>query len=454
METTTEVAALPHDALAHVFRCLPARSVADARSVCKAWRAIVDARALLLRHRELLPHYVHGVFVNYIDHCRPHLFARPFPASCEIDSMLGFLPTDEHWDWWSVLDHCRGLVLCDIERGGQLCVCNPATRRWTLVPSQRARWRDYTSAYLTFDPAISLTHYEILLIPTDPEKPQPALEVRLHGVDDERFCLDAWLQFLSSDVAEEEEGFRQQQLHSADEDMELNHVDDRCRLTEWPPTPWTLDVFSSSSGRWEQRTFVRQGEPVATVQDMRLDQPKPTWRGPRQRYAAYWQGALYVHCRGDIKKNTSAKPYLGISEKGVYYGIVQECQLGNGRQMDAPWIVHDVDDTDNASEALVKERFEWDSDSDDIFTIEAGSTEEYYGAGFDILGFHPYKEVVFLADHFRVVAYHLNTSKVQYLGNSRPKSYYHNYTNDIYESFVYTPCMIGELNKGSTMKEN
>ena len=54
-----------------------------------------------------------------------------------------------------------------------------------------------------------------------------------------------------------------------------------------------------------------------------------------------------------------------------------------------------------------------------------------------------------------VVADHLNTSKAQYLGNSRPKSYYRNYTNDIYESFVYTPCMIGELNKGSsTMKEN
>ena len=188
----------------------------------------------------------------------------------------------------------------------------------------------------------------------------------------------------------------------------------------------------------------------------------------------------------DIKKNTytSYKPYLGILEKGVYFGIVQDCQLRvwilnescgkmewilkceddlthlahhvrYGKQVDAPWIVHDVHDPDNASEAM-QESLDWDSDNDDIFTIEAGSTdEEYYGAGFDILGFHPYKGVVFLADHFRVVAYHLNTSKAQYLGNSRPKSYYRNYTNDIYESFVYTPCMIRELNKGSsTMKEN
>lgn len=180
-------------------------------------------------------------------------------------------------------------------------------------------------------------------------------------------------------------------------------------------------------------------------------------------------------------KDPFAKPYLGISEKGVYFGIVQECQLRvwilnessgqmewvlkceddlthysqhvrkYGAQMNAPWIVHDVHDTDNAPEAVLEERFEWDSDNDDIVTIKDESDEEHYG-GFDILGFHPHKELVFLTDHFRVVAYHLNTSKVQYLGNSRPKSYYHNYTNDIYESFVYTPCMIGELKKDSTMK--
>jgi hypothetical protein len=63
----------------------------------------------------------------------------------------------------------------------------------------------------------------------------------------------------------------------------------------------------------------------------------------------------------------------------------------------------------------------------------------------EILGFHPYKKVVFLPRPFAVVAYHMNTSKAQYLGNSRPYCYYHNYSNGIYESFVYTPCMTGEL---------
>jgi hypothetical protein len=53
-----------------------------------------------------------------------------------------------------------------------------------------------------------------------------------------------------------------------------------------------------------------------------------------------------------------------------------------------------------------------------------------------------------MARWFGVVAYHLNASKIQYLGISRPKCYYRNHTNGIYESFLYTPCMIGDLLHG------
>uniref|UniRef100_M8C4U0 Uncharacterized protein n=1 Tax=Aegilops tauschii TaxID=37682 RepID=M8C4U0_AEGTA len=66
-------------------------------------------------------------------------------------------------------------------------------------------------------------------------------------------------------------------------------------------------------------------------------------------------------------------------------------------------------------------------------------------------GFHPYKEVVYLTDLFGVVAYHLKNSKVQYLGNSRAESYDRSYTDGIYESFVYSPCMVGELNEGDNI---
>ena len=55
------------------------------------------------------------------------------------------------------------------------------------------------------------------------------------------------------------------------------------------------------------------------------------------------------------------------------------------------------------------------------------------------------------ADMFEVVAYHLSDSKIQYLGYSRPKSYYCNWTNGISDSFVYTPRMVGELKKECTV---
>ena len=95
---------------------------------------------------------------------------------------------------------------------------------------------------------------------------------------------------------------------------------------------------------------------------------------------------------------------------------------------------------------LYRKRVEWDSDNDDIVSVTAGGEENYYRIDFnEILGFHPYKKVVFLVESFRVMAYHMNTTKAQYLGYSRPRCYYRNHSNGIHESFVYTPCMIGEL---------
>ncbi|TVU06953.1 hypothetical protein EJB05_46990, partial [Eragrostis curvula] len=117
--------------LPDVLRLLLPRSLAVVRCVCKLWRDIIDADALLL------PHSVRGVFFNYVDHNRPHLFSRPTSSSTfpPVDGLLSFLPNDyeEINDWWTVLDHCNGLVLCNIDDESRLCVCNPATKRWLLI---------------------------------------------------------------------------------------------------------------------------------------------------------------------------------------------------------------------------------------------------------------------------------------------------------------------------------
>ncbi|RLM74257.1 uncharacterized protein C2845_PM15G12480 [Panicum miliaceum] len=306
----TELVAIPDDALADALRRLPARSLAAARCVCKAWRGVVDDRALLLPH--LLPHSVRGIF-NYIDHERPHLFARSSPmpaASPEIDDMLSFLPND-CTDWWSVMDHCDGLLLCDIEL------------------------------------SLSSDKYQVINTPANIGNAKPYL-VRL----EKEACFGI--------------------------------------VHEGQLQVWTLN---ESYGKME--------------------------------WALRYQDDLscYAHFLASLYNNGGLKV--------------------------GPWTVKEdnvsVHDSNHTAEPLSEEGFEWDSDNDDIISVTAGDEESYQTHFTHILGFHPYKKVMFLARPFGVTAYNMNTSKAQYLGNSRPDCYYRNHSNGIYESFVYTPCMIGEL---------
>uniref|UniRef100_A0ACD5TED5 Uncharacterized protein n=1 Tax=Avena sativa TaxID=4498 RepID=A0ACD5TED5_AVESA len=96
--------------------------------------------------------------------------------------------------------------------------------------------------------------------------------------------------------------------------------------------------------------------------------------------------------------------------------------------------------------ATVAEKFEWDSDNDNIF--EPGSSRSYYKC-IDFLGFHPYKEVVLLGLYDRVLSYHWSSSKLQDLGKLFPKFYCDPdrgfFNKLVTESFPYTPCWLGEL---------
>jgi len=150
MATDTVAApALPDDVLEDILGRLPARSLAASQLVCKAWRDLVGERRLLFRL--LLPHSVAGLFVNYIDHFRPHFFApRPPPADggaaqTAIDGTFSFIARDKPYEY-NVLDHCNGLVL----HSGDV-------RNWK------------PRAFVVFDPAVS-PHWEVLLVHLDPHK--------------------------------------------------------------------------------------------------------------------------------------------------------------------------------------------------------------------------------------------------------------------------------------------
>ena len=98
---------------------------------------------------------------------------------------------------------------------------------------------------------------------------------------------------------------------------------------------------------------------------------------------------------------------------------------------------------DSSGYEIVEEIVEWNSDDDNVLHINEEG--EGYIRSVSILGFHPYKEVIFLADSFHGISYQLNAAKFQHLGYLRPKVYTYSHFANVESSFLYTPCMIGEF---------
>uniref|UniRef100_A0A0A9BZA0 F-box domain-containing protein n=1 Tax=Arundo donax TaxID=35708 RepID=A0A0A9BZA0_ARUDO len=430
---------LPDDALAGILRRLPHRSLAVSRCVCRAWRDTIDGRRLLLPH--LLPHSVGGIFIEFNCLDSWEFLARPTTGP-KVSGKIGFAGADSF-----IQDHCNGLLLL------YQCVVNPATRRWASLPQRppppMGTKYFYEDEHIVFDPAVSL-HYEVFTIPR-------ILYMREPG--DFNYCR-----------------FRDKSDHVIEKQ-------------EWPPSPFILPVFSSRTGQWEERSFLREGKAAGTIAEMRLASIST-----EKRYGVYWRGELYVHCEANFVMRISLSNnkyqviepptdtdglYLGKSEKGVYCASVDLLlrvwilKVLNGRmewalkhqtslkpllahqeyseQSDGPWILQDINyyerhDEDASYEALEQAKIDWDSDNDNVLHNE-DRVDEYIGY-IDFLGFHPYKEVVFLGESMtRGLAYHLNSSKFQDLGNLYPRYYGHisGQHGLIRGAFPYTPCWIDEF---------
>ncbi|KAK3151250.1 hypothetical protein QOZ80_3AG0243560 [Eleusine coracana subsp. coracana] len=125
---------------------------------------------------------------------------------------------------------------------------------------------------------------------------------------------------------------------------------------------------------------------------------------------------------------------------------------------DGPWILlendHDNDnDTTDNDKVLRNGDYDWDSDEDNILDEDGDEEQLTDSKRIYFLGFHPYKEIIFLMTSSIGIAYHLNTSKVQYLGRLIPNNYYSLYRHAaVYESFLYTPFMSGD--PSNTNNEN
>ncbi|CAM0879962.1 unnamed protein product [Alopecurus aequalis] len=106
--------------------------------------------------------------------------------------------------------------------------------------------------------------------------------------------------------------------------------------------------------------------------------------------------------------------------------------------------------SDDNKKAIFEEKFE--SNSNDDMAEECYWIEDI--CEIDMLGLHPYKEVLFLCESTKTgLAYHLNSSKIECLGDIYPTDYanYGGYGYDRDEmdrvkyAFLYTPCWIEEF---------
>ena len=179
--------------------------------------------------------------------------------------MFSFIVREKLYKCYKVLDHCNGLVLhCGDGHYGDkaLYLCNPTTRQRARLPPRSDNVRDWERrALVAFDPAVS-PHWEVLLAPLEPHK-----------------------------LVEEQPGRRKKKRKE--------DGDGAWRTTEWPPATWPWHVFSSTTMWWEEKVFVREGEAAGTVAGLLLHSSDDYCYDARWRYGAYWQGTLYMHCRGE-----------------------------------------------------------------------------------------------------------------------------------------------------------
>nr|CAB3498893.1 unnamed protein product [Digitaria exilis] len=418
---------LPEDVLADVLSLLPPRALAVSRAVCKAWRAVADADARCQLRTDLLPVTVGGVFIMKNEPEDPAFFARPSMAHRIAGDVGWYLRkagffADVPW----VVDCCNGLLLLDDADQ----VVNPATKQWAcLPPCPILRRADgYHYKFLVFDPMVS-PHYQVLAMRGPPD-----------GKDE-----------LS------EQGL------------------------EWPPSVYKVCVYSSSTGTWEQRPFILEEGTPRTAADVlpRLD--------PARQHAAYWDGKLYVYWVDVITRITlSSDKYqvinlptgidanssyyhlrLGKSRNGVHFVVVDDQNrlqvwflaelagktewvlkhsasleaLKFSRSTDRPWVVqHGNYDRRSNREPVLEKEMDWDSDDENAVDVEEWG-KKHSCLYIEVLGFHPYREIVFLFMQCGAVAYYFDSSKVQDLGDVRIRHMY----QVISEAFIYTPCWVGEL---------
>jgi hypothetical protein len=199
-----------------------------------------------------LPLELYGILLEGLSPVPLKFFAWPFTRRKIAAADFSYVDM-EFQRRLQIEDHCSGLLCLrdydqEIQDDDDKLVVNPATRQWARLPPPPCTAMEFfvDQMCLVFDPTVS-PHYEVLLV---------------HRVP---WWAGSMPLFTSTKEA------------------------------EWPPSPYAVPVFSSKTWTWEERMFVRRGEPAGTNADMHSD----LIRDHFHRYVAYWKGAVYVHCQND-----------------------------------------------------------------------------------------------------------------------------------------------------------
>lgn len=117
-------------------------------------------------------------------------------------------------------------------------------------------------------------------------------------------------------------------------------------------------------------------------------------------------------------------------------------------QSSGPWTSqritsHGDSRSNDGLETAGQEKFEWDFENDDLLYPDDGARWGYQR----FLAFLAYKEVIFLNDTMRrVLACHLNISKIQDLGSVYSEAdKLCNQGVSVESSFMYTPCWMSDF---------
>uniref|UniRef100_A0A0D9VX56 F-box domain-containing protein n=1 Tax=Leersia perrieri TaxID=77586 RepID=A0A0D9VX56_9ORYZ len=454
-----DLLALPDDVLTDILRRLPPRSLAAARCVCAPWRFAIDSRCLL--RADLLPLSLAGIFLWFDGLRFPEFFSRPLsttPTRPAISGKLDYMPNKKML--YRILDHCNGLLLLTTH------VVNPATRRCVTLPIPRSpRARDiFGRRYIVFDPTVS-PHYDVIQIPSitrsmeqDPIMresewpPSPFAMLVFSSVskkwEDRLFLREGEAAGTVGELARFSGENRAVYwhgalyLHAYRYVTRLSLSDGKYRVIKHPPGIDMSRRFTVYLGKSEKGVY------LASL-DHDLDYALSVWILNETLGKAEWV----------LKHQNTLKPLLQRREYS--------------QQVHGPWILQDVnydlyrsnfggrwclnvkyDDLslEGNSEAPVADKFEWhsdDDDDDDVVDTQDGVEENNNNIRISILGFHPYREIIFLnLTCRRGLCYHLNSSKMEDLGSLFPKNY-NEFTEQwgefINDSFPYTPCWIGEF---------